>query len=79
MEINLIKIGYGNFIASNKIVAVLKPESLPGKRLIQDAKTFGKLINASYGRKTKSIILTDDDYVILCAIQLKDFKNIQQK
>lgn len=75
MGIKLIKIGYGNFIAANKIVDILKPESLPGKRLIQDAKNFGKLINANYGRKTKSIILTDDDYVILCAIQLKELKN----
>ncbi|MBD7911469.1 extracellular matrix/biofilm biosynthesis regulator RemA family protein [Clostridium cibarium] len=74
MRIKLIKIGFGNFIASNKIIDVISPESVPAKRLIRDARYFGKLINANYGRKTKSIILTDDDYVILCSINFKNFK-----
>ncbi|MDS0525156.1 DUF370 domain-containing protein [Clostridium sp. SHJSY1] len=74
MQVNLIKIGHGNLIASNRIVDILKPESLKGKKVIQQAKILGRLINANYGRKTKSIIITDNDYVILCSINLKNIR-----
>lgn len=64
----LISIGYGNVVSDSRIVAVISPDSSPVKRLIQDAKEKGKLIDATYGRKTRSVILTNSEHTILCAV-----------
>lgn len=63
----LIDIGYGNLVSVNRIVSVVSPESLPVRRLIQDAKNIGRVIDVSCGKKTKSVIITDSDHIILSA------------
>ena len=64
----LINIGFGNMVAANRLLAVVSPDSAPIKRVIQEARDSGMLIDASYGRKTKSVLLMDTDHVILSAI-----------
>ena len=64
----LINIGFGSMVAANRLLAVVAPESAPIKRVIQEARDRGMLIDASYGRKTKSVLLMDTDHVILSAI-----------
>ncbi len=64
----LINIGFGSMLAANRILAILEPESAPIKRVMQEAKERGMLIDASYGRKTHSVILMDTDHVILSAL-----------
>ena len=64
----LISIGFGSFISAERFVGVLSPESAPIKRMIQDARERGSLIDASYGRKTKSVLVTDGGYLILSAL-----------
>lgn len=71
----LINIGFGNMVSANKIVAVVSPESAPIKRVIQDAKENGTLIDATYGRRTRAVIVTDSDHVILSAIQPETVAN----
>lgn len=66
-----INIGYGNIVSLNRIVAVVNPNSSPAKRLKDEAKARGKLIDATEGRKTRSIIITDSDHVILSALQVE--------
>ncbi len=66
---NTINIGFGNIALADRIVAVVSPESAPIKRLIQETREKGKLIDATYGRKTRAVIITDSDYIILSAIQ----------
>ncbi len=61
----LINIGFGNVVAADKVLAVVDPESSPIKRIIQDARGKGSLIDATYGRKTQSVIITESDHVIL--------------
>ena len=65
----LINMGFGSFIAGRRMLSVLSPDSAPIKRIVQEARDRGMLIDASYGRKTKSVILMDTDHVILSAIQ----------
>ena len=62
---DVINIGYSCYVASSRIIAVVEPLSSPIKRLIQDSRANGTLIDASYGKKTKSVIITDSDHVIL--------------
>ena len=69
MEIKLLNIGFGNVVFSHRIVAIVSPESAPIKRLIQDAKDKGRLIDATYGRRTRAVVVTDSDHVILSAVQ----------
>lgn len=69
MKLRLINIGFGNAVSSNRVVAIVTPDSSPMKRLKDEAKERGKLIDATQGRKTRSIIITDSDHVILSAIQ----------
>ncbi|QSX06867.1 DUF370 domain-containing protein [Sedimentibacter sp. zth1] len=69
MSNNIINIGFGNVALSNRILAVVSPDSAPIKRFIQDAKENGKLVDATYGRKTRAVIITDCDYIILSAVQ----------
>jgi len=69
MKVNLINIGFGNIVAANRVIAVVSPESAPIKRIIQEARESGMLIDATYGRRTRAVIITDSDHVILSAIQ----------
>ncbi len=64
----LINIGFGSLIAAHRLLAVVAPDSAPIKRVIQEARDRGMLIDASYGRKTKAVILMDTDHVILSAL-----------
>ena len=64
----LVNIGFGSLIAPGRVLSVLEPESAPIKRIMQEAKERGMLIDASYGRKTHSVILMDTDHVILSAL-----------
>ncbi|MBQ7129168.1 MAG: DUF370 domain-containing protein [Clostridia bacterium] len=68
----LINIGLGNLINSDRIVAVLSPESAPAKRIISDAKSSKRLIDASGGRKTMSVIITDSDHIVLSYLKNED-------
>ena len=63
-----INIGYGNMVAADRVVALASPDSAPIKRVVQEARERGMLIDASYGRKTKSVLLMDTDHVILSAL-----------
>jgi len=69
MDIRLINIGFGNIVAANRIIAIVSPESAPIKRIIQEARDRGMLIDATYGRRTRAVIMTDSDHVILSAVQ----------
>ena len=69
MSTNLINIGYGNVVMANKVVAIVSPESAPIRRLIQESKENGRLIDATYGRKTRAVIITDSQYIILSSVQ----------
>ncbi len=65
----LINIGFGNMISSTRLITIVSPESAPIKRIVQDAKERGRLIDATYGRRTRAVIVMDSDHVILSAIQ----------
>ena len=65
----LVNIGFGNMVSASRMVAIVSPESAPIKRIIQDAKERGTLIDATHGRRTRAVIITDSDHVILSAIQ----------
>ncbi|MDQ0155961.1 extracellular matrix/biofilm regulator RemA [Robertmurraya andreesenii] len=69
MSIKLINIGFGNIVSANRIISIVSPESAPIKRIIQDARDRGVLIDATYGRRTRAVIVMDSDHVILCAVQ----------
>lgn len=69
MDIHPINIGFGNIVAANRIIAIVSPESAPIKRIITEARDRGQLIDATYGRRTRAVIITDSSHVILSAIQ----------
>lgn len=69
MAIKLINIGFGNIVAANRIIAIVSPESAPIKRVIQEARDRGMLVDATYGRRTRAVVITDSDHVILSAVQ----------
>lgn len=69
MDIKLINIGFGNMVAANRIVAIVSPESAPIKRIIQESRDRGTLIDATYGRRTRAVIIVDSLHVILSAVQ----------
>ncbi|WP_130806827.1 extracellular matrix/biofilm regulator RemA [Senegalia massiliensis] len=69
MSLKLISIGFGNIVSGNRIVAIVGSESAPIKRIIQDARERSMLIDATHGRRTRSVIITDSEHVILSAIQ----------
>ena len=71
----LINIGFGNMVSTRKLVAIVSPESAPIKRTVQEAKDNGRLIDATYGRRTRAVIITDSDHVILSAIQPETVAN----
>ena len=64
----LVNIGFGNLVSADKVVAVVSPESAPIKRIVQEAKEKGVLIDATFGRRTKAVIIMDSDNVVLSAI-----------
>lgn len=65
----LINIGFGNIVSASRIIAIVAPESAPIKRIIQEARDRAMLIDATYGRRTRAVIVTDSDHVILSAVQ----------
>ncbi len=71
----LINIGFGNMVAAGRLVAIVSPESAPIKRIIQDAKERGTLIDATYGRRTRAVLITDSDHVILSSVQPETVAN----
>ena len=68
MNVRLLNVGFGNVVVSARIVAIVSPGSAPMKRLKEEARERGKLIDATYGRKTRAVIVTDSDHVVLSAI-----------
>ncbi len=71
----LINIGFGNMVSAERLVAIVSPESAPIKRIIQDAKDRGSLIDATYGRRTRAVIIMDSEHVILSAVQPETVAN----
>lgn len=71
----LINIGFGNMVSANRLIAIVSPESAPIKRIIQDARDKGCLIDATYGRRTRAVIVMDSDHVILSAVQPETVAN----
>ena len=70
-----LNIGFGNMVSARKLVAIVSPESAPIKRIIQDARDRGILIDATYGRRTRAVIITDSDHIILSAVQPETVAN----
>jgi len=73
--VKLINIGFGNIVFANRLIAIVSPESAPVKRLVQDARDRGMLIDATYGRRTRAVLITDSDHVILSAVQPETVAN----
>jgi regulator of extracellular matrix RemA (YlzA/DUF370 family) len=69
MSIQLINIGFGNIVSANRIIAIVSPESAPIKRIITEAREKGHLVDATYGRRTRAVIITDSSHIVLSAIQ----------
>lgn len=69
MPIKLINIGFGNIVSSNRLIAIVSPESAPIKRTIQEAREQSRLIDATYGRRTRAVIIMDSGHIILSAVQ----------
>ncbi|MBB6449353.1 hypothetical protein HNR44_001302 [Geomicrobium halophilum] len=69
MSIKLINIGFGNIVSANRIISIVSPESAPIKRIIQEGRDRNMLIDATYGRRTRAVIIVDSDHVILSAVQ----------
>ncbi|MBE6636701.1 MAG: DUF370 domain-containing protein [Ruminococcaceae bacterium] len=70
-----ISIGFGNMVSAGRVVTLVSPDSAPVKRLIQDAREAGRIIDVTCGRRTRSVIITDSDHVILSAIQAETISN----
>ena len=69
MSIQLLNIGFGNIVSANRVMAIISPESAPIKRMVQDARDKGLLIDATYGRKTRAVLVMDSGQIVLSAIQ----------
>ncbi|WP_044642534.1 DUF370 domain-containing protein [Risungbinella massiliensis] len=69
MATRFVNVGFGNIVSSNRIVSIVHFESAPIRRMVQDARERGTCIDATYGRRTRAVIITDTDYVILSAVQ----------
>lgn len=65
----LINIGFGNLVSANRLIAIVSPDSAPIKRMVQEARDRGELIDATYGRRTKAVIMMDNDHLVLSALQ----------
>lgn len=75
MQARLVNVGYGTVVAIDRIIAIVSPESAPVKRIIQEAKEDRKLIDATYGKRTRAVIIMDNSHVILSAIQPETITN----
>mgnify|MGYP001314739424 FL=1 len=75
MSIKLINIGFGNIVSANRIISIVSPESAPIKRIITEARNNSRLIDATYGRRTRAVIIMDSDHVILSAVQPETVAN----
>jgi regulator of extracellular matrix RemA (YlzA/DUF370 family) len=75
MDIKLVNIGFGNIVTANRIIAIVSPESAPIKRIIQEAREKGVLVDATYGRRTRAVIVADSGHVILSAVQPETVAN----
>lgn len=75
MGIKLLNIGFGNIVAANRIISIISPESAPIKRIIQEAREKGMLIDATYGRRTRAVVVTDSGHVVLSSIQPETVAN----
>jgi len=73
--VNLINIGFGNMVSARRIIAIVSPESAPIKRIIQEARDRAMLIDATYGRRTRAVIITDSDHIVLSAVQPETIAN----
>jgi len=71
----LVNIGFGNMVSASRMIAIVSPESAPIKRIIQDAKERGTLIDATHGRRTRAVIITDSDHIILTYLQSETLAN----
>ena len=65
----LLNIGFGNMVSTDRLIAIVSPDSAPIKRMIQEGRDRGVLIDATYGRKTRSVVIMDSDHIVLSAIQ----------
>ena len=65
----LLNIGFGNMVSTDRLVAIVSPDSAPIKRMIQEGRDRGMLIDATYGRKTRSVVIMDSDHIVLSALQ----------
>lgn len=65
----LINVGFGNMVSAERVVAIVSPDSAPVKRLVQEARERKRVVDATQGRRTRAVIVTDTDHVVLCAIQ----------
>lgn len=75
MNIKLINIGFGNIVSANRIISIVSPESAPIKRIISEARDRGVLVDATYGRRTRAVIITDSGHIILSAVQPETVKH----
>ncbi len=71
----LINIGFGNMVNSSRLIAIVSPESAPIKRIVTEARDKGVLIDATYGRRTRAVLITDSDHVVLSAVQPETIAN----
>ena len=71
----LINIGFGNMVSASRLIAIVSPESAPIKRMVQEARERGVLVDATYGRRTRAVLITDSDHVILSAVQPETVAN----
>ena len=71
MTLKMINIGFGNIVSAGRVVAIVAPDAAPVKRIVQDAREKGALIDASYGRRTRAVLIMDSDHVILSGIPLE--------
>ncbi len=71
----LVNIGFGNLVSADRIISIVSPESAPIKRIIQDSKERGTLIDATHGRRTRAVIITDCDHIILTYLQCETVAN----
>ena len=71
----LVNVGFGNMVSSSRVVAIVSPDSAPVRRLVQDARDAGRVIDATCGRRTRAVLITDSDHVILSAVQPETVAN----
>lgn len=75
MGSNMVNIGFGNIVSADRLIAIVSPESAPIKRIVQEARESGRLIDATCGRRTRAVVMMDSDHVVLSAIQPETIAN----